>query len=212
VTGGRVTRLFGAAPRYGEFHELFARAGANVERATGMLVELLDAWPEKAGLRHELKEVEHEGDRITHALIHHLNSKGATPFAAADAHSLISQVDDVVDYTEEAADYLGLYRVEAPTDQAVELAAILHRAGGEVAAGLADLIHLERLRPRVVALDRLEDDGDRAVRAALTSLFDGGIDPMVVIRWKDIYERLEGAIDATEHAGNTLEGLIVRNV
>jgi uncharacterized protein len=212
MDGGLVQGLFGTAPRYGEFHELFARAGANVERATGMLVELLDRWPEEAGVRHELKEVEHEGDRITHALIHHLNSKGATPFAAADAHTLISQVDDVVDYTEEAADYMGLYRVEAPTDQAVELAAILHRAGGEVAAALADLRHLDRLRPRVVAIDRLEDDGDRVERAALTSLFDGGIDPMVVIRWKDIYERLEEAIDATGHVGNTLEGLTVRNV
>jgi uncharacterized protein len=209
---GRVLGLFGTPPRYRDFHELFAKAGANVEQATGMLVELMDTWPESHGLRHELKELEHEGDRLTHELIKHLNLKAATPFPATDAHTLISELDDVVDYTEEVADFMGLYRVEAPTDQAIELTGILHSVGREIAAALANLPNLPQLRPHVVALDRLEDEGDRVERAALASLFEGGIDPMVVIRWKDIYERLEAAIDAGEHVGNALQGLIVRNI
>ncbi|HET8822650.1 MAG TPA: DUF47 family protein, partial [Thermoleophilaceae bacterium] len=150
------------------------------------------------------------GDRITHDLIHHLNVKAATPFAVADAHALVSDVDDVVDLAEEVADFMGLYRIEAATEQAIALADVLKRAGHELAAALSSLKRPRELRPRIVTLHDLEHEGDRLERDALTTLFDGGIDPMVVIRWKDIYERLEAAIDACHHAGNRLEGLLVK--
>ena len=108
---------------------------------------------------------------------------------------------------------MGLYRVEAPTDQAIELTRILHasrrRARGRARRACTTC---PRCAPHVVEIDRLEDDGDRVERQALTTLFDGGIDPMVVIRWKDIYERLEAGIDAAAHVGNTLEGLLVRQL
>jgi uncharacterized protein len=209
----KVLGLFGTAPRYRDFYDLFRRAGANVEQGTGLLVELMESWPDDGPrLRHELKELEQEGDRLTHKVIHHLNVKAATPFPAADAHALISELDDVIDFAEEVADFMGLYRVEAPTDQAIELTRILHASAFELAAALASLHHLPAVRPHVVEIDRLEDDGDRVERQALTTLFDGGIDPMVVIRWKDIYERLEAGIDAAAHVGNTLEGLLVRQL
>ncbi len=209
----RVLSLFTTAPRYRDFYDLFRRAGTNVEQATALLVELMSSWPDDGPrLRHELKELEQEGDRITHKVIHHLNVKAAVPFPAADAHALISELDDVVDFAEEVADFMGLYRVEAPTDQAIELTRILHAAGTELAAALTTLHHLPGVHPHVVEVDRLEDDGDRVERQALTTLFDGGIDPMVVIRWKDIYERLEAGIDAAAHVGNTLEGLLVRQL
>jgi uncharacterized protein Yka (UPF0111/DUF47 family) len=204
-------RVLGSSSRPGELHDLFARAGANVATSTGLLVQLLEDWPESGELRAKLKDLEHEGDRLTHEVIVHLNVKGA-PFAATDAHELISEIDDVVDYVEEVADFLGLYNVEAATEQALELARILDSVGAEITAALSKLPTLPQVRPHVVALDRLEDDGDRVVRAAIASLFEGGIDPMVVIRWKDVYERLEAAIDAGGHVGNTLEGLIVRDV
>jgi predicted phosphate transport protein (TIGR00153 family) len=209
----RVLGLFGTAPRYRDFYDLFRRAGVNTEQATGLLVDLMGSWPDDGPrLRHELKELEQEGDRITHKLLHHLNVKAATPIPAADAHALASELDDVVDFAEEVADFMGLYRVEAPTDQAIELTRILHAASTELAAALATLHHLPGVRPHVREIDRLEDDGDRVEREALTTLFDGGIDPMVVIRWKDIYERLEAGIDATAHVANTLEGLLVKQL
>jgi uncharacterized protein Yka (UPF0111/DUF47 family) len=89
---------------------------------------------------------------------------------------------------------------------------VLNRAGQELAAALCSLKRPEDLRPHILAIHDLEHEGDRLERGALSSLFDGGIDPMVVIRWKDIYERLEEAIDACRHAGNTLEGLVVKSV
>ena len=202
-----------SAPRYGSFYTLFERAGANVERATGLMAKLVTDWPDDGNrLRLELKELETEGDRITHDVIHHLNVKAATPFPIADAHALISELDDVVDLAEEVADFMGLYRIEAATEQAIELAEVLHKAGRELAAAMGTLRHPERLRPQIVAIQELEREGDRLERDALSSLFDGGIDPMVVIRWKDLYERLEEAIDACRHAANTLEGLVVKSI
>ena len=203
--------MLSSAPRYGSFYELFERAGANVEHATRLLATLMRDWPDDgARLRFELKELETEGDRITHDVMHHLNIRAATPFSVADAHVLASELDDVVDLAEEVADFMGLYRIEAPTEQAIALADVLSSAGRELAAALRTLPRPLDLRPHVVAIQELEHEGDRLERDALSSLFDRGIDPMVVIRWKDIYERLEEAIDACRHVANTLEGLIVK--
>jgi uncharacterized protein Yka (UPF0111/DUF47 family) len=208
----RVLSVFANAPRYDTFFRLFRSAGENVAQATGLLATLVSDWPDDGPrLRLELKELETEGDRITHDVIHHLNAKAATPFPASDAHELISEVDDVVDLAEEVGDFMGLYRIEASTEQAIELARVLERAGSEVAAALAKLDDPAQLKAHVVALYDLEHEGDRLERDALSALFDGGIDPMVVIRWKDIYERLEDAIDACHHAGNTLESFMVKN-
>jgi uncharacterized protein Yka (UPF0111/DUF47 family) len=210
-TGDSVLRVFGTAPRYKGFYSLFERAGTNVEQVAALLATLMADWPDDGQrLRLELKELETEGDRITHEIIHHLNVKAATPFPAADAHELISEVDDIVDLAEEVGDFMGLYRIEAATDQAIALTEVLHSAGTEVAAALGSLTDPKQLRARVLALYDLEHAGDRLERDALSSLFDRGIDPMVVIRWKDIYERLEDVIDACEHVANVLEGLIVK--
>jgi uncharacterized protein len=208
----RVVRLFTSAPRFDTFYELFERAGDNVEEATALLEKLIADWPDDGPrLRLELKELETRGDRITHDVIHHLHVKAATPFPASDAHELISELDDVVDLSEEIADFMGLYKIEAPTEQAIELASVLHQAGGELAVAMRSLSRPRELRPHVAALRELEHEGDRLERGALTTLFAGGIDPMMVIRWKDIYERLEAAIDACHHVGNTLESVIVKS-
>jgi uncharacterized protein len=210
--GDRVLRVFAIAPRYDSFYALFERAGANVEEATALLSRLIRQWPDDGTqLRFELKELETHGDRIVHDVIQHLNVKAATPFAVADAHDLISALDDVVDLAEEVGDFMGLYRIEAATEQAIALAAVLERAGQELAQALTRLRRPLDLRPHIVALYDLEHEGDRLEREALSALFEVGIDPMVVIRWKDIYERLEEAIDASHHAGNTLEGLLVKS-
>jgi uncharacterized protein Yka (UPF0111/DUF47 family) len=198
-------------PRFDSFYELFERAGANAEEATELLAKLIADWPDDGPrLRLELKELAPRGDRITHDVIHHLHVKAAVPFSVSDAHELISELDDVVDLTEEIADFMGLYRIEAPTEQAISLASVLRSAGSELSVAMRALRRPGDLPPHVAALRDLEHEGDRLERAALTSLFAEGIDPMVVIRWKDIYERLEAAIDACHHVGNTLEGVIVR--
>jgi uncharacterized protein Yka (UPF0111/DUF47 family) len=96
-------------------------------------------------------------------------------------------------------------------EQAVELTTILRDAGQSVAAALATLQHMPEMTPHLEEVDRLEDEGDRISRQALVALFAGGIDPMVVIRWKDVFERLEQAIDACEHVAHLLEGIAVKH-
>jgi predicted phosphate transport protein (TIGR00153 family) len=204
-------RLFGRAPDYGELYELLRQAGANIRRSTALLSQLISRWPEEDGERHDLVDCEHEGDRITHDIIHHLHRRSATPFDRSDLLALASGVDDVVDYAEEVADYLFLYKVEAPMEQAVGLAAVLATAGAQLADALERLQQVELLRPYVVEIGRLEDEGDRLERECLAALFEGGIDPMLVIRWKDIVERLEEGVDSCDHVGHLLEGIAVKH-
>ena len=204
-------RLLGRAPAYGELYGLLRQAGRNVRLSTALVARLISRWPDEDGERHDLVDREHEGDRITHDIIHHLYRRSATPFDRADLLALASGVDDVVDYSEEVADYLFLYKVEAPMEQAIALAGVLEKAGAELADALEEIEHVDRLRPHLAEIGRLEDEGDRFERECLAALFEGGIDPMLVIRWKDIVERLEQGIDSCDHVGHVLEGIVVKH-
>jgi hypothetical protein len=199
------------APREREFFDLFEEAGGNIERASGLLEEMLRDYPDRSELAREILIAEQEGDRITHDIIQRLNQTFVTPIEREDILALASALDDVVDFTEEVADYLGLYKIEAPMDQAQELAKVLHQASRQIAEALPRLRGFKDISHYTVEINRLENDGDRIVREAVASLFDNGIDPMVVIRWKDIFEKLEDAIDATEHVANIIEGIALKN-
>jgi predicted phosphate transport protein (TIGR00153 family) len=199
------------APRDREFFDLFEEAGGNILRATGLLEEMLRDFPERSELARDILICEQDGDRITHDIIQRLNKTFVTPLDREDIYEMASALDDVVDYTEEVADYLGLYKIEAPMDQAQELATILHACGRQISEAMPRLRGFKDISHFTVEINRLENDGDRVTREAIASLFDNGIDPMVVIRWKDIFERLEEAIDATEHVANILEGIAIKN-
>jgi uncharacterized protein len=204
-------RLLGRAPNHRELYGLLGDAGQNACQATALLSRLIARWPDEDGERHDLVDCEHRGDKITHDIIHHLYKRSATPFDRADLLALASRVDDVVDYAEEVADYLFLYKVEAPMEQAVALAQVLEKAGAELAQALDGIHDVSGLRPHVVELARLEDEGDRLERDCLAALFEGGVDPMLVIRWKDIIERLEEGVDSCDHVGHVLEGIVVKH-
>jgi predicted phosphate transport protein (TIGR00153 family) len=199
------------APRDREFFDLFEEAGGNILRATGLLEEMLRDFPEKSELARDILICEQDGDRITHDIIQRLNQTFVTPIDREDIYEMASALDDVVDYTEEVADYLGLYKIEAPMSQAQELSKVLHACGRQIAEAMPRLRGFKDMSHYTVEINRLENDGDRITREAIASLFDTGIDPMVVIRWKDIFERLEEAIDATEHVANILEGIAIKN-
>jgi hypothetical protein len=199
------------APRDRVYFELFEEAGQNMLRASTLLHELLSDYPDNKQLAGEILDLEHEGDRITHDIIDRLNHTFVTPIDREDILALASGLDDVVDYTEEVADYLGLYKIEAPMDQAIRLARVLKEATAHIAEAVPRLRGFQSISHFTVEINRLENEGDRITREAVASLFDGGIDPMVVIRWKDIFERLEAAIDSTETVANILEGIVIKN-
>jgi uncharacterized protein len=199
------------APRDRQFFDLFEEAGRNILRAADLLDEMLRDYPENAGLARDILICEQEGDRITHDLIQALNKTFVTPIDREDIYSLATALDDVVDFTEEVADYLGLYKIEAPMEQAQRLARILHDAARAISECMPRLRGFQDISHYTVEINRLENDGDRVTREAMAALFEGGIDPMVVIRWKDIYDRLEEAIDSTERAAHILEGIVLKN-
>jgi uncharacterized protein Yka (UPF0111/DUF47 family) len=196
----------------GELLMLFEQSGRNVKRASCLLRDLVAEYPEQPELAQEVRACEHEGDRIAHEILSRLAARGAraASLEAADVHALTGALDDIVDYAEEAADQLGLYGVEAPMEQAQEMAEVLVQVADQVVAALHELREGEDLSGQLVEIHRLENHADRIVRAAVASLFVNGIDPMMVIRWKDIFETLESAVDACETVANVLEGITLK--
>ena len=191
---------------------LVEESGRNVQRCGLLLHDLLKDYPERATLAQDLKVCEQEGDRITHDIIHRLAGRGRVraPFGAGDGYALATALDDIVDHAEQVADTLGLYAVEATMEQAIELADVLVGASEQVSQALACLRTGVEPAPHLVEIHRLENEGDRLQRDGVASLFAGGIDPMVVIRWKDIFESLEAAVDACETVAHVLEGITLK--
>jgi uncharacterized protein Yka (UPF0111/DUF47 family) len=191
---------------------LFEESARNVQRVSLLLRDLLADYPEQSALAREILLCEQEGDRIAHDILHRLAGNGTrrTALDAADVHALAGALDDIVDYAEEAADQLGLFGVEAPMEQAEQLAGVLVGCAEQVAAALRGLRNDADLSAHLVEIHRLENEGDRLQRAAVAHLFANGIDPMMLIRWKAIFDTLEAAVDACETVANVLEGISIK--
>ena len=203
---------FSLRPKDCAFFDLFSEAGDNALRCARLLDELIAKLPD--GQENYAREIligEQEGDRITRDIIQRLNTTFVTPLDREDIYALATRLDDVVDYIEESADLLGIYGIEAAMEQAREMSRVLVGACEQLAKALAGLRGLKGLEPHWIEIHRLENDADRISRDAVASLFADGTDPMVVIRWKDIFGVLEQAVDATESAAHTIEGIVIKN-
>lgn len=199
-------------PRPTEFYDLFARSGANALECAQQAETRFRDYPNSSVSQADVKAIETAGDQITHDLIQLLNTQYVTPFDREDIYELATKLDDVVDYIEEVSDLLGLYGIESTTKHAVDQCRILVQAVEQLALVLTRLKGLRGIQEPLVELKRLEDAGDRIVHDAIAALFrDDRIDPLIVIRWKDIYEGLERAIDACETAGNVVANIAVKN-
>src|ERR671938_2056094 len=195
-------------PQKREFFDLYSRASANTVEIAGLLVELLDRFPEHDGdLIGRIKEREHEGDRVTHEVVALLNRTFVTPFDRDDMYRLAGAIDDVCDHVDEAADNLATYGVERVPEKAVEQARVIHQAAQNLDAAVKRLEGFKESQAQLIELRRLEDDGDRLVRDAVGELFKTVQDPIAVIRWKDIHERPEEACDALEQAANVPQAI-----
>jgi uncharacterized protein Yka (UPF0111/DUF47 family) len=200
----------GLGPRSGEVLVLLAEAGQAVLAVSRAVDGRFRRWP-SGPTQEAVKELEHEADRVISELLSMTNSMFVTPYDREDIVALAFAVDDVADAGENAAELLGLYLVETPTRQALELCELLVQAAEELAKLLGDMKGKDA-EQRVIAIKGIEDRGDEVARAARASLFkDDRIDPMIVIRWKDIYERLEEAIDACETAAHRVGNILVKN-
>ena len=199
-------------PRTSEFYDLFTAGGANALEAARKAEIRFREYPNPSVTQADVKATEREGDRITHDLVQLLNTQYVTPFDREDIYALATTLDDVVDHIDEACDLLDLYGVESSTRHALEQCRILVSAVEQLAAALADLKGMRGVPQALAEVKNLEDEGDRVLHDAIGELFrDPRIDPLIVIRWKDIFEALEDALDACETTANVIGNILVKN-
>jgi predicted phosphate transport protein (TIGR00153 family) len=198
-------------PQKREFFVLFTQASSNARDIARALVELLDEWPDNREKLRDIRELEHEGDRLTHAVIDLLNRTFVTPFDRDDMYRLASVIDDVCDHVDEAADNIDAYEVRDVPEKARQQGEVIYRAASRLHEAVELLEGFKDSKRQLVALRELEDEGDRLSREAIADLFRSGADPLTIIRWKDIHEQLEEAVDACENAADVLEAILVKN-
>jgi predicted phosphate transport protein (TIGR00153 family) len=198
-------------PQKREFFELFDQAAVNAREIARLLIELLEEWPESKERLRDIREAEHEGDRLTHDVINLLNRTFVTPFDRDDMYRLATVIDDICDHVDEAADDIDAYEVTEVPPRALEQADVIYRAASRLCEAVALLEGFGDAHRHLFALRELEDEGDRLSREAVADLFRSGHDPLTIIRWKDIHEQLEEAVDACENAADVLEAILVKN-
>jgi predicted phosphate transport protein (TIGR00153 family) len=203
---------FGFGPGSGELYALLARAGENAVETAEAVERRFREFPAPSVSQDDVKAFEHAGDAIVSELLRCINAQFVTPYDREDLVTLAFAVDEVPDKIENASELLGLYGVEAPTRQSLELCALLVRATKELAALLARLRGLRGSAEEIRTIKAIEDEADTVARAARASLFkDDRIDPVIVIRWKGIYEALEEAVDACETAAHRIGNILVKS-
>ena len=198
-------------PQKREFFVLLTQASANARAIARTLVDLLDEWPEERSKLRDIRELEHEGDRLTHAVVDLLNRTFVTPIDRDDLYRLSSAIDDVCDHVDEAADNIDAYEVRGVPEKARLQAEVIHGAASRLHEAVERLEGFKDSSRQLDALRELEDEGDRLVREAVAELFRSTTDPLTIIRWKDIHEQLEEAVDACETAADVLEAILVKN-
>ena len=198
-------------PQKRQFFDLYSQASANARAIARLLVDLVEGWPDSRSLLPAIRDAEHNGDRLTGEVIGLLNRTFVTPFDREDMFRLATVIDDVCDHVDEAADNMNLYEVSDVPPLAVEQARVVYRAAAELHDALELLEGFGDSKRQLGAVRELEDEGDRLSRQAVADLFRSGADPLTVIRWKDIHEQIEEAVDACENVADVLEAILVKN-
>jgi predicted phosphate transport protein (TIGR00153 family) len=201
-------------PREENFFELFEKAAENAHKAACELLDLLEKFDDVKGRSKRIKDIEHSGDQVTHTAIERLNRTFITPMDREDIHELICRVDDIVDLIDTAAHRIVLYKIEKPTEASIELARCLKHATAvivEVMPLLRNMKNARAINEKCIAIQTQENDADRVMHHAIAALFEARLDPIEVIKWKDIYEEIESATDRCEDVANVLDSIVLKN-
>jgi predicted phosphate transport protein (TIGR00153 family) len=202
---------FKVIPRDEGFYDLFEKSAANLAETSRVLLKLLTDYHDPESVHSEIRQREHEGDEITHQIMRALNTTFVTPFDREDIHRLASGIDDVLDYIEAVSDLLVLHRIEQPLPEMRQQADVLSRSAEEVYQAISRLESLKGLDRHWVEINRLENEGDRVYRQTVAHLFSGKYKAMDVLKWKDLVDQLEAAIDGCEDVANTLESILLKH-
>jgi uncharacterized protein len=198
-------------PREEDFFELFVKQAQNIEKGARALVELLTHYTGVPEQVQSVKAIEHEGDEITHGILTKLNQTFITPFDREDIHALSSQLDDVIDLIDAAASRFVLYRIASVKPGTLELSKVLLLATTEVTAAVRAIDTPNEALQHCVEVNRYENESDRLCRALIAQLFDEERDPGQIIKWKEIFEVIETAVDKCEDVANVIEGVILKS-
>lgn len=201
-------------PREEKFFEMFVQQAENVLEGARQLKALMEDYTDLDQKRLLIEKTENNGDEIAHRILEKLNTTFITPMDREDIHALTSALDDILDLIHATAMRLHLYHVNAVTPDATKLANIILRASEETLALIRDLDKMKKpkyMKERWIEVNRLENEGDTISRAAIASLFENETNPIEVIKWKELYEHLETAIDKCEDAVNIVEAVCLKN-
>jgi predicted phosphate transport protein (TIGR00153 family) len=202
---------FRLIPREEKFYDDFKMMADQLKRGARMLESMFAVDPPIADKAHEIKEVEHQCDFLTHEIIQRLNKTFVTPIDREDIHELARTLDDVMDAIDNAASLIPLYRIHMIRPGARELTRIIIQQTDEIRAAVEALEQRKGVLERAIEINRLENEADRIHRQAISQLFEEERDPVMVIKWKEIYDILEEATDACEDVANLLENVVVKH-
>jgi predicted phosphate transport protein (TIGR00153 family) len=206
---------FSLIPKEQKFFEMFSRAAKNAVEAARTYKELVQDYTIEHPNFQKIRDLEHEGDIITHEVMDSLNRTFITPFDREDIHGLTSDLDNIVDAIQAVSDRMQMYHIDRKDPFILKLAEILEKAVREVEKAvreMADFKNARRVLDFCIEINRLENEGDSALTEAIRNLFRNGTkDPLEVIKWKEVYEITESAIDRCEDVANTIEGIVVKN-
>ena len=203
--------MFRLFPRNVAFFDLFHEAAQNMVLGSRLLKEMMETYHDVEQKAREIKRVESAGDSITHTIFRNLNQTFITPIDREDIYALASGIDDVLDWVEATADQLVVFKIEKPTQEAIQLADIIYRSAEELGRGIAQLSKVKDMNATFVTVNSLENEADRIARDAIARLFENEKDPIMVIKWKEIYENLEEGTDRCEDVANVLEQILLKH-
>lgn len=193
------------------FFDLFEAMAGKVAQGAGELLDLLKNYTDLDRKTERVLDIEHEGDEMTHEIIKRLNTSFVTPFDREDIHHLASSLDDVLDNIEAAAEYLQLHKIEQPLPQMISLTETLFEAASKTEDAMPDLRKMKNLEKYWIEINRLENEGDRFYRRTIAELFSGDYKAMDVLKYKEIIEEIEQAIDRLEDVANTIESIFLKH-
>jgi len=199
-------------PRDENFFALFKQQAALVREGCDQLHEMMERFDDLDSRAKTLKDVEHEGDLVTHEIYERLNRTFITPLEREDIHDLASNLDDVLDAVEAIASRFVLFNIAKVTPEAAQLTGIIARCGAQIEQAVTNLEDLKNLMGFTIEINRLENEADGISRNVVADLFvPGKHDLLDVMRWKEMYGRLEGAADRCEDVANTIEAIVLKN-
>jgi len=202
---------FQAIPREQSFFGLFERAAANVAAGARELAALSSNLADGEAASGRLRDIEHEGDELTHRIMATLNTTFVTPFDREDIYRLATVLDDILDAGEAVADLLVLHRIEEPLPELRQQAEVLVRATEVISKAVSRLRSLTGLNGYLIEINRLENEGDRIYRKTIARLYSGEFKAMEVLKWKDVLDQMETAIDGCEDIANVIESITLKH-